>query len=80
MEIQKTIDPLKQAVYGNGEPTGEAHARMKVAMKIAGILKNSTSRPPTTGPDAVETEQIRVAVEGAGLLNTAIPSFAHNRG
>ena len=80
MEIQKIIDPLKQAVYGNGEPTGEAHARMKVAMKIAGILKNSTSRRPTTGPNAVETEQIRLAVEGAGLLNTAIPSFAHNRG
>jgi 4-hydroxy-tetrahydrodipicolinate synthase len=79
-EIQKIIDPLKQAVYGNGEPTGEAHARMKVAMKIAGILKNSTPRPPTTGPNAAETEQIRVAVQGAGLLDTAIPSFAHNRG
>jgi 4-hydroxy-tetrahydrodipicolinate synthase len=28
MNIQDLITPLKDAVYGGGEPTGEAHARM----------------------------------------------------
>ena len=45
------ITPLKDAVYGGGEPTGEAHARMKAAMVAAGIFKNGTMRPPTVAPD-----------------------------
>ena len=32
MAIQAWINPLKNVVYGGGEPTGDAHARMKVAM------------------------------------------------
>ena len=31
-QIQDVITPLKDAVYGGGEPTGEAHARMKAGM------------------------------------------------
>ena len=38
MAIQARIDPLK-AVYGGGEPTGEAHANMKAAMVAAGSSK-----------------------------------------
>ena len=47
MAIQAQIDPLKDAVYGGGEPTGEAHANMKAAMVAAGIFKSGTMRPPT---------------------------------
>jgi 4-hydroxy-tetrahydrodipicolinate synthase len=67
MKIQSVIDPLKDAVYGAGEPTGEAHARMKTAMKVAGVIENDTVRPPTEAPSAEETSQIRAAVERAGL-------------
>src|SRR5439155_944669 len=35
MKIQDVITPLKDAVYGAGEPTGEAHARMKMGMYLA---------------------------------------------
>ena len=73
MKIQSVIDPLKDAVYGAGEPTGEAHARMKTAMKIAGVIENDTVRPPTEAPSAEETSQIRAAVERAGLpRNTSV--------
>ncbi len=68
MRIQAVIDPLKDAVYGAGEPTGEAHARMKAAMKVAGVIENDTVRPPTEAPSADESARIRAAVEGAGLL------------
>jgi 4-hydroxy-tetrahydrodipicolinate synthase len=70
MRIQALITPLKEAVYGNGEPTGEAHARMKTAMMLAGVIKSDHVRPPTHTPSAVEVEAIRQALAGAGLLKS----------
>jgi 4-hydroxy-tetrahydrodipicolinate synthase len=67
MHIQARIDPLKDAVYGNGEPTGEAHACMKAAMQAAGILRDARVRPPTEPPGPAELARIRAAVEAAGL-------------
>jgi 4-hydroxy-tetrahydrodipicolinate synthase len=68
MKIQGLITPIKEAVYGAGEPTGEAHARMKAAMKFAGVLESAHVRPPTHAPSAAENELIRLAVANAGLL------------
>ena len=67
MRIQNIITPLKEAVYGNGEPTGEAHARMKEAMKWAGVLDSAHVRPPTHAPSPEESDLIRQAVQLAGL-------------
>ena len=68
MELQFRINPLKDAVYGGGEPTGDAHARMKTAMALAGILKSPTVQPPIRLPEGAELEAIRKAVAGAGLM------------
>ena len=62
------ITPLKDAVYGGGEPTGEAHARMKAGMYLAGVLDDATVRPPTEAPNDAEMEALRAAVAQAGLL------------
>jgi 4-hydroxy-tetrahydrodipicolinate synthase len=67
MRLQARIDPLKDAVYGAGEPTGDAHARMKAAMVVAGIFAAGTMRPPTDEPSAEEMARIRDAVAAAGL-------------
>jgi 4-hydroxy-tetrahydrodipicolinate synthase len=67
MRIQAIINPLKEAVYGNGEPTGEAHARMKCAMKWAGILECAHVRPPTHAPSPEEEQFISQTVKNAGL-------------
>jgi 4-hydroxy-tetrahydrodipicolinate synthase len=67
MAIQARIDPLKDAVYGAGEPTGEAHANMKAAMVAAGIFKSGTMRPPTVAPSEDEIRKIEAAVAAAGL-------------
>jgi 4-hydroxy-tetrahydrodipicolinate synthase len=67
MAVQALITPLKDAVYGGGEPTGEAHARMKAGMYLAGVLDNATVRPPTEAPDAHEMDALRTAVHQAGL-------------
>ena len=71
MKIQALIDPIKDAVYGAGEPTGEAHGRMKAAMQAAGILRSATVRPPTHEPSKEEMAEIRAAVEAAGLTPRA---------
>jgi len=63
--IQARIDPLKDAVYGGGEPTGEAHANMKAAMVAAGIFKSGTMRPPTVAPSHEELKRIDAAVASA---------------
>jgi len=68
-EVQAVITPLKDAVYGGGEPTGEAHARMKAGMYLAGVLENATVRPPTEAPDDQEMQALRSALSQAGLLS-----------
>ncbi|QCK85359.1 dihydrodipicolinate synthase family protein [Phreatobacter aquaticus] len=65
--LQAKIDPLKEAVYGGGEPTGEAHANMKAAMAAAGIFRSGAVRAPTIAPNAQELAVIAEAVASAGL-------------
>ena len=65
--IQAKIDPLKEAVYGAGEPTGEAHANMKAAMVAAGIFRDGRVRPPTVMPSSAELAGIAAAIAQAGL-------------
>ncbi|MDF3838343.1 dihydrodipicolinate synthase family protein [Cupriavidus basilensis] len=71
MRVQALINPLKDAVYGAGEPTGEAHGRMKAAMALAGILSDGTVRPPTHAPSATELAAIKAALAQAGILQKA---------
>jgi len=68
MNVQALITPLKDAVYGAGEPTGEAHARMKAGMQLAGVLAAATVRPPTCAPSEVEMQALRCALQQASLL------------
>ncbi|HET6224058.1 MAG TPA: dihydrodipicolinate synthase family protein [Dongiaceae bacterium] len=68
MKIQDLITPLKDAVYGGGEPTGEAHARMKAGMYLAGVIDDATVRPPTEAPNEAEMAALRKALANAGLL------------
>ncbi|CAB3678412.1 MAG: dihydrodipicolinate synthase family protein [Achromobacter sp.] len=66
--VQALITPLKDAVYGAGEPTGEAHARMKAGMYLAGVLESAAVRPPTEAPGPVEMDALRAALAKAELL------------
>lgn len=68
MAVQAVITPLKDAVYGGGEPTGEAHARMKAGMYLAGVIDSPTVRPPTEAPNDREMQALRDALANAGLL------------
>jgi 4-hydroxy-tetrahydrodipicolinate synthase len=68
MRLQLEINPLKEAVYGQGEPTGDAHARMKTAMKLAGIFRSDAVRAPIRKPEGKDLDAIVTALDNAGLL------------
>ena len=68
MAAQARINPLKDIVYGMGEPTGDAHARMKLAMAMAGRLKSAAVRPPTRQPDEATRQKIAQVLKEAGML------------
>jgi 4-hydroxy-tetrahydrodipicolinate synthase len=68
MACQARINPLKDVVYGMGEPTGDAHTRMKLAMVLAGRLKSATVRPPMHQPDETTRQQIVKVLREAGML------------
>ena len=66
-EIQARINPLKDVVYAKGEPSSDAHARMKVAMHLCGRIKDTTVRPPIEQPAGKTYEAIVNAVKESGL-------------
>lgn len=68
MRLQLEINPLKESVYGLGEPTGDAHSRMKTAMMLAGRFRSNRVRAPIRTPQGPELEQIRRALDDAGML------------
>ena len=67
-EIQNRIFPLKEVVYASGEPSSDAHSRMKTAMMLAGRMKSNRVRRPIEVPSGEILEKIRNAVGDAGLL------------
>src|SRR2546430_17247047 len=73
-EINDRIWPIKEAVYGAGEPSGDAHARMKEGMVLRGIFRSALSRLPVLPPTAAEVAALAAApaaghVPHPGLLS-----------
>src|SRR5947208_9483166 len=69
--IQRKINRLKEVVYASGEPSGEAHARMKTAMMLAGRFRSNLTRPPIKAPTGAKLEKIRQAVAESNLQPAA---------
>jgi 4-hydroxy-tetrahydrodipicolinate synthase len=67
-EINDRVWPIKEAVYGAGEPSGDAHARMKEGMAMRGLFRTALARPPVLPPSPEE-----VAVMRAALAASRVP-------
>jgi len=67
-DIQNRINPLKDVVYAKGEPSSDAHARMKVAMHLCGRISATTVRPPIEVPTGKAYDAIVKAVNESGLM------------
>ncbi|HEY7204734.1 MAG TPA: dihydrodipicolinate synthase family protein [Methylomirabilota bacterium] len=61
------IWPVKEAVYGTGEPSGDAHARMKEGLARRGLFRSALARPPVLPPSAEEVAAMAAALEASGV-------------
>jgi len=61
------IWPVKEAVYGAGEPSGDAHARMKQGLALRGLFRSALARPPVLPPSAEEVAAMKAALEASGV-------------
>lgn len=66
-EIQDRIFPLAQAIYGIGQPSGEAHARLKYMLYKRGKLNSPLMRPPVRPLNNEEKQKVEEALKKAGL-------------
>ena len=66
-EINERIWPIKEAVYGSGEPSGDAHARMKEGMALRGLFRSALVRPPVLPPSAEDVAAMAAALEASGV-------------
>ena len=65
-DLGSCLQPLSDVIFA--PPVTDYRARTKEALKILGILENTTVRPPLLSIDDQEREVIRRALHEAGLL------------
>ena len=66
-ELQNAIFPMAAAIYGIGQPSGEAHARMNEALYQRGIFSSPLMREPVLPLDDDEKAEVRAALAAAGV-------------
>jgi 4-hydroxy-tetrahydrodipicolinate synthase len=66
-EIGNCLQPLADVIFA--PPITDYRARTKEALKMLGILENTTVRPPLLPVAENEREVIRRALQAAGLLS-----------
>jgi 4-hydroxy-tetrahydrodipicolinate synthase len=69
-EIGSRLQPLSDVIFA--PPVTDYRARTKEALKILGILENTTVRPPLLPISEMECETIRKALQNAGLRLSAV--------
>jgi len=64
--VRERLEVLAQAIYDFGEPTNEAHQRMKVAAWLTGKLSSPVVRPPIRPLPASAVEALAGRLQDAG--------------
>lgn len=67
-ELQEKIFPMAESIYGIGQPSGEAHARMKEAIFQRGIFSSALMREPVLPLSKEEKKDVTSALKAAGYL------------
>jgi 4-hydroxy-tetrahydrodipicolinate synthase len=71
-EIGSRLQPLADIIFA--PPVTDYRARTKEALKMLGVLENTTVRPPLLPIPESEHETIRRALQSAGLLLSTVSS------
>lgn len=72
-EAQRMVDPLARIIYSFGEPSSEAHQRMKCARWLMGKFSSPVVRRPLRPLPVERVQQIRRDLEKIGIPCPAIP-------
>jgi 4-hydroxy-tetrahydrodipicolinate synthase len=64
--VQESVYPLAKLVYRFGEPSGDAHQRMKAAMTLQGRFPSMVVRPPLHPLSDNEMGRIKAELAAAG--------------
>lgn len=70
-ELQDRIFPMAEAIYGIGQPSGEAHARMNEALYQRGVFSTPLMREPVLPLDEAEKTEVRAALQAARVAPVA---------
>ena len=65
-KAQKLVEPLSRIVYNFGEPSGDAHQRMKCARWLLGKFPSMQMRRPLRPLPEAEVSKIRAELESIG--------------
>lgn len=66
-EAQRTVDPLARIIYSFGEPSSEAHQRMKCARWLMGKFSSNVVRRPLRPLPAERVSRIKKQLETIGI-------------
>ena len=66
---------ISQAIYGGGQPSGEAHARLKEALKQRGIFKSELMRKPVPPLNDEEKAWVALGLERSQLPEVDMTQF-----
>ena len=64
---QKKVKELARIIYQFGEPSSNAHHRMKTALTLQGHLSSMVARPPLRPLPEEDVDQIRRELARAGV-------------
>ena len=68
LQLQEKIFPMAEAIYNIGQPSGEAHARMKESIYQRGIFSSPLMREPVLPLNEEEKRKVTMALKNAGLI------------
>ncbi len=68
LSLEQKVSAMSEAIYGVGQPSGDAHARMKYAIYRRGIFSSPKMKEPVLPIHEKEKQQIEDALKKADLL------------
>ena len=71
-EYAEKLYPISQAIYGGGQPSGEAHARMKEALMQRGVFDNALMRRPVLPLSQEEKDWVKEGLEKSGCTKVTL--------
>ncbi|WP_125589988.1 dihydrodipicolinate synthase family protein [Companilactobacillus jidongensis] len=74
-EVDDKIFPVERAIYRGGQPSGEAHARLKQVLVERGVFTNDHMRKPVLPITEKSKEIISQGVKESGLTKVDMSKF-----